>query len=124
MGGVLLMIALRNAGIGRDRSWLLGGVLVWATVAVVFANVADPEAFIVRHNVARASAGATLDPDYLSALSDDAAPALARAIDHARAGVDVAALREALRCGDDVTGAASMNLAVARAADVRRRECP
>lgn len=123
MGGVLLMIALRNAGVGGARSWLLGGLLVWALAIVVFANAADPEAFIVRHNVARAAAGATLDPNYLRALSDDAVPAIARAVEQARAGVEVGMLREALRCGDDVTGAASMNVAVARAADIRRRLC-
>lgn len=123
MGGVLLMIALRNVGVGGAHNWLIGGALVWALAVVGFANVADPEAFIVRHNIARAESGAALDPAYLGGLSDDAVPAIARAVERGSSGVAIDSLRAALRCGDDATGAASVNIAVARAADARRRAC-
>ncbi|MGQ0824259.1 MAG: DUF4153 domain-containing protein [Actinomycetota bacterium] len=122
MGGTLIMIALRNAGIGASRDWLLCGGGAWALALVVVANVANPEAFVVRHNLARAEAGAPLDLTYLGTLSDDAVPGLADAIERGDHRTRTA-LRASLRCGDDTTGTAAANWAAMRAAQRRAALC-
>jgi hypothetical protein len=43
-------------------------------------NLANPEAFVVRHNVAFAERTGRFDPDYLTDLSDDAVPTLVAAL--------------------------------------------
>ncbi|MDP9388888.1 MAG: DUF4173 domain-containing protein [Actinomycetota bacterium] len=123
LGVVLVMIAVRNLGVGAGRAWVAGGAGAAALVLVVLADLADPEAFVVRHNVARASSGAQLDVSYLGRLSDDAVPALAGALADARPGPEVDALAAALRCGEERTGARALNLAARRAAAARREVC-
>lgn len=129
MGAVLLMIAARNVGVGGERNWVLGGAVVAAFVLVVAANAANPEAFVVHHNFDRAAEGKRLDLDYLTGLTDDAVPAMvdemgrdAFRIETDRY-VDHAGVERAMRCDDETTGAAALNLAVARAADVRDDVC-
>ena len=97
---------------------MLGAAAAAAFVLVVTADVANPEAFVARHNLTRAAAGAELDPAYLSELSDDAVPAVAVAWDEADAE-GRAELRPALRCDEDPTGASALNLAVQRADAIR-----
>ena len=124
MGLVLVMTAARNLGIGADRSWLLAGAGLAAVVLVVTADVADPEAFVARHNLARAEEGAELDLGYLAGLSDDAVPALAEALDRS-GSPDRRVLVAALGCGGDETvGVARLNRSVARADALRRDLCP
>ena len=77
MGSVLVMTAVRNGRRPDGGNWLVAGAGLSAVLLVVVADVADPEAFVVRHNLARAEAGAELDLGYLFELSDDAVPALA-----------------------------------------------
>jgi hypothetical protein len=124
MGAVLVMIAARNIGIGKARDWIVAGAGVAAFVLVIAADLANPEAFVVSHNVARLRAGAELDVHYLVGLSDDAVPAIAQA----SRSVEDPALREAIgaavRCQDRRGGAANLNLGVARAAEARRAGCP
>jgi hypothetical protein len=122
MGLLLGMIALRNAGVGGTRNWVFGASGACALVLVVGANLVNPEAFIVEHNITRADAGASLDVAYLQRLSDDAVPAVARAMDHA-VPARREELRAALRCGDDATGAASVNVAARAAATARHSHC-
>lgn len=122
MGVVLVLVALRNAGLGARRDWLLAGATAAAFVLVVAADVANPEAFVARHNLDRAADGAELDPAYLSELSDDAVPTVAAAWDQADAE-GRAALDAALRCGEDPGGASTLNLAVLRAQAVRASRC-
>jgi hypothetical protein len=62
-----------------SRDWVIGGAGALAVVLVMFANVLNPEAFVVRHNVARSDSGSPLDLRYLGTLSDDAVPAVADA---------------------------------------------
>jgi hypothetical protein len=125
MGAVLVMIALRNAGVGGERAWVLGGAASAALVLVVAANLLDPEAFVVRHNVARAEDGAELDLPYLAGLSDDAVPALVDELGEGAflVGADHRVGSTPARCDDGVSGVAALNVAVARAADARREAC-
>jgi hypothetical protein len=118
MGVVLLLIAARNLGLGAGRDWVLAGSALAAFVLVVTADLANPEAFVVRHNVDRAAAGAELDVDYLADLSEDALPAY---VDAAEGGAPEAfrpLLRALLPCPTDLEGVATLNLSAARASDV------
>jgi hypothetical protein len=56
------------------------GALVTAFVAIVVLDRVNPDAFIVRTNVARVKAGRALDAQYLTSLSADAVPALIEAL--------------------------------------------
>lgn len=126
MGIVLCLIAARNAGLRADRQWVLGAAACAALALVVAADVADPEAFVVRHNVARAERGATFDGDYLATLSDDALPAVVAEQARTRAAGETdleRALDPALRCDRTPHGATTLNLAVAEAASTRRAAC-
>lgn len=111
MGAVLVMVAVRNLARRPARSWLLGGAGVAAAVLVVVADLANPEAFVARHNLDRARDGAELDVEYLRHLSDDAVPTLA------------GELPSAVQCTPDPVGAEALNLAVASASDARGDVC-
>ena len=126
LGAVLLMTAVRNLGVGGGRQWVVGGAGAAALALVAVANAADPEAFVVRHNVAWAEDGAPLDVAYLAGLSDDAVPALVDELGPAAFTVEAYDVfgRRSLRCYDEATGVAALNLAAARAADARRESCP
>ncbi|WP_426574858.1 DUF4173 domain-containing protein [Aquihabitans sp. McL0605] len=123
MGVVLLFIAARNAGVAWRREWVLGASLLVGAVLVVAADAADPEAFVVRHNVARAEHGADLDARYLASLSDDAVPALVAR--WGALGPDGRPILEpALRCDEPPAGgAAALNASVRRAEELRRQAC-
>lgn len=114
-GIVLVLVALRNLGVGGDRRWVFAGAGLAMVALVVLADVADPEAFVVRHDVARARSGVVLDAGYLRHLSDDAVPAILAA-EHGSPGPQAAqALRDAAACTDRRRGAAALNLAAVRA---------
>lgn len=123
-GVVLLLVAVRNLGLGRSRDWVFGGAAAAALVLVLLANGSDPEAFVVRHDVARARAGegVELDAGYLAGLSDDAVPALVEAARTEQDPARQAALLAAIGC-EDATGTASLNRAAQRAADARDLVC-
>lgn len=123
MGSVLLMVAARNLGIGPNRQWLVAGAGLAGLVLVVVANVMDPEAFVARHNLDRASEGAELDVGYLAGLSDDVLPVLADAIDDETDPIRRDELYLALRCGEDADGVAALNLAARRASGLRADYC-
>jgi hypothetical protein len=124
MALLLAMTAARNLGFHADRHWLAAGSGASALVLILVANVANPEAFVVRHNVGRAQDGAELDVGYLRELSDDAVPALVDAIESEDDPVARERLGIALRCSTRRSGAASLNFAVARAAEARDQRCP
>ena len=64
---------------GRRR-WFAFGALVSAFAVAAALPVLNPDALIVRTNLARAEAGAELDVAYISDLSADAAPAVIAAL--------------------------------------------
>ena len=76
-----LVLAWFGATVMRgQRERFAGGALVgafacWSALAII-----GPDALIVRTNLARLEAGARFDPRYLTQLSADAVPALARAL--------------------------------------------
>ena len=114
---------MRNGGTG-DGSWVLAGAGGAALALVLLADVTNPEAVVVRHNVERARAGAELDVGYLAHLSDDAVPAIvAAAADPATDPVLRIALLAAIQCGDEANGVAALNLAATQAADARDEVC-
>jgi hypothetical protein len=138
MGTVLVMLAARNLGIGAGRDWVVSGALVTALVLVVGGNVGNAEAFVVRHNVDRATHdGAELDAAYLRNLSDDALPAYVDAMSDGPASIR-RELSSAAACGpvdDDsgysdtpnpekhISGARALNLSVATANPLRDGLC-
>ena len=69
MGSVFVMTAVRNAGVPGGRNWLVAGAGASAVALVLAADVGNPEAFVARHNLARADQGAELDVGYLVGLS-------------------------------------------------------
>jgi hypothetical protein len=81
LGGVLVLLAVRLAGVGSNRAWFVPAAAALGLAVLVALNVANPEAAVVRHNLARAGHGADIDPAYLANLSDDAVPALVARID-------------------------------------------
>jgi hypothetical protein len=128
MGAVLLMIALRNLGVGGGRHWVLGGAVLTALALVLVADLANPEAFVVHHNAAWAAADGdrALDVAYLQGLSDDAVPAMVDELGgdaFAPAADFFAYERSPMSCDDETTGVAALNWAVGRAADAREGAC-
>ena len=130
MGAVLVMIGARNLGVGGGRHWVVGGAGIAALVLVVLADLGDPESFVVRHNVERAASedGPPLDLQYLTGLSDDAVPALVDELGPGAFTVEpdqyaVYDGNRAMRCHDETTGVAALNLSVARAAEARDDTC-
>lgn len=123
LGSVLVLMALRNLGVGGRREWLLAGALASALVVLAVADLIGPEAFIVRHDLARADQGAEVDLIYLTGLSDDAVPELVSAI----AASEDPAVRDGLRggitCAADRGGAAAWNRSAHRAAEARAEVC-
>jgi len=76
-----LILVLSIATLLRDRPGRFVSVgLISALVYLALLNVANPEAQIVRANVARYQQIGKLDTDYLTTLSADAAPALVQSL--------------------------------------------
>jgi hypothetical protein len=75
----LLAVFALTAWRGRLHGFASGALATGCAVLAAL-NLSNPDALIVRANVARASAGRALDADYLLRLSADAAPALLDAL--------------------------------------------
>ena len=121
LGILLVLMAVRSAIAGTGRQWIGGSVLLVAVALVLFADIVNPEAFIVRHNAARARTAATVDLGYLGSLSDDAVPQIAETFDRP---MNRAVLRDAIHCWRRVDGVSRFNVSVDAAAEVRRTVCP
>ena len=80
IGVVFLLLALHLVGLGRGRQWLPSVAVAAGLLALLGLNLANPEAVVVRHNVAFAERTGRFDPVYLTDLSDDAVPALVAAL--------------------------------------------
>lgn len=114
---VLFLLALLRS---RPRLFTYGGGV--AALAYLLAlNIANPDALIVRENVARYQASGSIDTYYLAGLSADATPALAAALpaldDRSRGEVAEALRRqdEELAAADAADGWPSWHLGRARA---------
>jgi uncharacterized protein DUF4153 len=124
-GVVFVMLMAWLAGAGAGRHWFPGGVAVAGLVTLFVLNLANPEAFVARHDVDHALASGRVDSDYLAGLSDDAVPTLLRRA--ARLPADqAAALRTAVCAGgaaDTFKGWAAANRSKGRADNARREFC-
>ena len=85
IGVVFVLLALDLAGVVRRqnrgrRTWLPSTAVAAGLLALFALNLANPEAVVVRHNVAFAERSGRFDPVYLTDLSDDAVPALVDAL--------------------------------------------
>ena len=121
---VLVLAGLALAGLWRQRAWFVGAALVAGLVLLLGLNVVNPEAIVVRHNVERATQGKPIDPAYLAELSDDAVPALVRALPRLPEAERAAVLAAACRGSDlPFDGWAAANTSRRRATDARRQVC-
>jgi len=75
-----LFLAWFLFGLWRRPGRFALGALIIGMGFVVTLNLLNPEAFIVRQNIARFRAGGDLDALYLESLSNDAVPALVAAM--------------------------------------------
>jgi hypothetical protein len=76
IGGVFVLLGASLAGIRRDQPWLTSAAMALGLVTLFALNVVNPEAILVRHNVAHAKRTGSFDPVYVAQLSDDAVPTL------------------------------------------------
>jgi hypothetical protein len=107
-------------------------VLLSAYAAVGYANWANPEAMIARENIARinwtagttrSTTGAEFDIYYLTGLSDDAVPVLARSLGSLPPAQADAATRTLCNVPRSLDGGWSWNRSRADAYDARRALC-
>lgn len=73
-------LSLALTRLGERRQWFPAAMVVTGIAGLLALNVANPEALVVRYNVAATEQTQRLDPDYLVTLSGDAMPALADAL--------------------------------------------
>ena len=124
IGVVLLFAGLALGGVGAGRAWFVGAALVAGLALLLGLNIVNPEAVVVRHNVGRATGAQPVDPVYLAGLSDDAVPALVRALPRLREPERSAVLAAACRRADvPFDGWAAANTSRRRAMDARRQVC-
>jgi hypothetical protein len=102
IGVVFVLLALHLVGLGRGRPWLPSSAVAVGLLALLGLNLANPEAVVVRHNVAFAERTGRFDPVYLADLSDDAVPALVAALP--RLGPDARQVVLDRVCGDGTAG--------------------
>jgi hypothetical protein len=123
IGGVFVLVGLWLAGVGR-RPWFVAGAAGLGLALLLGLNVANPEALVVRHNVAHAETTGRFDLDYVAGLSDDAVPTLATALP-TLPPADRQAVRAALCAAPSwpFEGWAAWNLGRDRAERVRGELC-
>lgn len=77
VGAVIVGVGLLIGGVRSDRHWLPGAALLAGLVVLFGLNVANPEALVARHNLARLADGREVDSEYLAeGLSLDAVPTI------------------------------------------------
>ena len=80
IGAVFLLLGAKYAGLRRDREWFVPAALLAAGAVLLILNVVNPEALVVRRNVANFAQTGRFDASYATKLSDDAVPALVAAL--------------------------------------------
>jgi hypothetical protein len=76
IAAVFVALAVRLAGVARDRHWFVGAAGALALVWLVVWNLASPDALVARHDLHRTDADLT----YLAGLSSDAVPVIVQAL--------------------------------------------
>lgn len=99
LGAVFVVLGAWFA-LGRrsTRDWLPTALGLVTLATVVGLNLANPEATVVHHNLARAADGEEFDAEYALRLSDDALPALVEGLDALPSGQ--AEMLESELCGE------------------------
>ncbi|HYD10997.1 MAG TPA: DUF4173 domain-containing protein, partial [Acidimicrobiales bacterium] len=121
MGAVLLLTAVRFAGVLRQRDWLPSAALAAGALVVLALNVLNPADVVARHNLRMTRA---LDVAYLVELSDDAVPAVVDTLPSLPP--DVRAELVARVCATTTSednGVLGWNASVARAEQARAALC-
>jgi hypothetical protein len=109
----------------RDRAWFPAAAVAAGLAAVLVLNIVNPEAMVVRRNVALAQQTGRFDPSYLSWLSDDAVPAMVRTLPRLSAPLQASVVAEICSRPPRTTrGWAAWNAAHQAADDARRQVCP
>ena len=125
IGLVFVLLGCAVAGFWSKREWLVPAVLTSTLLVLLALNIMNPEARVVRYNVARAERGLRFDLSPLLRLSDDATPALIKSLPRL-SETDQVIVRERLGCGRDSPrrkGWASFNQSRHNADLVRARVC-
>ncbi|MDQ1402666.1 MAG: hypothetical protein QOG03_982 [Actinomycetota bacterium] len=122
IGLVFIALGLHIAGVGRPRNWVPTVSVMVGLALLLGLNVANPEAVVVRHNIAHAKATGRFDPGYFDQLSDDAIPTLV----HAITGATDPELQITLNCDEPPLGRgwASYNRSQRAARAARATLCP
>lgn len=121
VGAGFLLLALHLAGMWRP---FVPSVVGAGLVALLALNVANPEAVVVRYNVAHGERHARFDPAYLAELSDDAVPALLDAFPRLSSAAREEVLRRFCPVGPlRFRGWASYNTAVDASREARLKVC-
>jgi hypothetical protein len=127
VGWIGVSLVLLGAWIlkGRERAWFPAAAVAVGLAAVLALNIVNPEAVVVRRNVALAEETGRFDPAYVSWLSDDAVPEMVRTLPRLPATVQSNLLADICSRPPRTTrGWAAWNAAHRAADDVRRRVCP
>ncbi|MFN2590648.1 MAG: DUF4153 domain-containing protein [Actinomycetota bacterium] len=95
IGAILAIAGLRIAGVGGHRRWGMGAAVTLGLAALLALNAINPEALVVRRNMAHATGTRTFDAAYAAGLSADAVPALVEVLPRLDP-VSRGALRDAL----------------------------
>ncbi|HSH60693.1 MAG TPA: DUF4173 domain-containing protein, partial [Acidimicrobiales bacterium] len=86
IGTAFILLGIRMAGVGVRRSWLVPAAVALGLVGLLGLNVVNPEAVVVRHNVAHAERKGGFDADYATRLSTDAIPTLVASLPRLQEG--------------------------------------
>jgi hypothetical protein len=124
IGAVFLSFGLVLAGAGRGRSWWPSAAIGAGLAGLLWLNIVNPEAVVVRHNVAFAAETGRFDPAYVSGLSDDAIPAVVHSLSNLDPGVRRLVLSRLCPSGPiQRTGWAAYNVARDRAFESLAAAC-
>ncbi len=80
IGTAFVLLGILMAGVGERRSWFVPAVAGLGLAGLLALNVVNPEALVVRHNVAHAERTGGFDAGYATGLSADAVPTLVAAL--------------------------------------------
>ncbi|HKY76261.1 MAG TPA: DUF4173 domain-containing protein [Acidimicrobiia bacterium] len=110
---------------GGGRAWFPTAAVAAGLVVILALNIVNPEAVVVRRNVALAEETGRFDPGYVLWLSDDAVPEMVRTLPRLPATVQANLLSVICSSPPRTTrGWAAWNAAHRAADDARRQVCP